>query len=84
MPAVRNIDGVPTLAQPLDELRDEDAFKGRPLFIDVERYDIFDLAVGARFSLSDHVMLAANFLVPLNQDGLRADFVPTVAAEVSF
>jgi hypothetical protein len=84
LPAVRNIDGVPTLAQPLDELQDEDQFKGRPLFIDVERYDIFDLAVGARFSLSDHVMLAANFLVPLNQDGLRADFIPTVAVEVSF
>ena len=33
LPAVRNIDGVPTLAQPLDELQDEDQFKGRPLFL---------------------------------------------------
>ena len=29
-------------------------------------------------------MIIANFLVPLNQDGLRADFVPTLAAEVNF
>jgi hypothetical protein len=84
LPAVRTIDGVPTLVQPLSELDDPNNFKGRPLFIDVKRNDVLDLAVSGRFSLGENAMLFANFLIPLNQDGLRADFVPTVGAEVNF
>jgi hypothetical protein len=84
LPAVRNIGGVDTLAQPLDELTDDNNFKGRPIFVNIKRNDVLDLAVGGRFALSDHVMLLANFLIPLNQDGLRADFTPTVGVETNF
>jgi hypothetical protein len=69
LPAVRNIDGVDTLTQPLDELDQDDQFKGRPIFIDIKRNDVLDLAVGGRFAIGDHAMILANFLVPLNQDG---------------
>jgi hypothetical protein len=84
LPAVRTIDGVPTLTQPLSELQNDNGFKGRPLFVDIKRNDVLDLAIGGRFSIGENAMIIANFLVPLNQDGLRADFVPTIAAEVSF
>ncbi len=84
LPAVRNIDGVPTLTQPRDSLTNNDAFKGRPIFVDIKRNDILDLAVGGRFAIGDRAMILANFLVPLNQDGLRADFIPTLAFETNF
>ena len=84
LPAVRIIDGVNTLAQPLSSLDKDENFKGRPIFIDIQRNDILDLAVGGRVAVGDRTMILANVLVPLNQDGLRADFVPTVAVEVNF
>jgi hypothetical protein len=84
LPAVRNIDGVDTLTQPLDELTQDDQFKGRPIFIDIKRNDVLDLSVGGRFAIGDHAMILADFLIPLNQDGLRADFVPTIAIETNF
>ncbi len=84
LPAVRNIDGVPTLAQPLADLTADENFKGRPLFVDIKRNDILDLAIGGRFAIGDRAMILADFLIPLNQDGLRADFVPTIAVETNF
>ncbi len=84
LPAVRKIDGVDTLTQPLDELTDDDNFKGRPLFVDIKRNDVLDLAVGGRFAIGDRAMILANFLIPLNQDGLRADFIPTISIETNF
>jgi hypothetical protein len=84
LPAVRNIGGVDTLTQPLAELNDDDNFKGRPLFVDIKRNDILDLAIGGRIAIGEHVMILGNFLVPLNQDGLRADFIPTIAVETNF
>jgi hypothetical protein len=84
LPAVRNIGGVDTLTQPVAELNDDDNFKGRPLFVDIKRNDILDLAVGGRFAIGDRAMILANFLIPLNQDGLRSDFIPTIAVETNF
>ena len=94
LPAVRNIGGEPTLTQPLSEIdgvdangnpvNEDDNFKGRPIFIDIKRNDVLDLAVGGRFAVWDMGILFVNFLVPLNQDGLRADFVPTVGFERTF
>ena len=63
---------------------DNDNFKGRPLFVDIKRNDILDLAVGGRFAIGDRAMIIANFLIPLNQDGLRADFIPTIGVEINF
>jgi hypothetical protein len=84
LPAVREIDGVDTLTQPRGELNSNENFKGRPFFVDIKRNDVLDLAVGGRFAIGDRAMILANFLVPLNQDGLRADFVPTIAIETNF
>jgi hypothetical protein len=84
LPAVRDIDGVPTLVQPLADLTDDENFKGRPLFVDIKRNDILDLAVGGRFAIGDRAMILANFLIPLNQDGLRAEFIPTISVETNF
>ena len=84
LPAVRTIDGQPTLAQPLADLTADENFKGRPLFVDIHRNDILDLAIGGRFAIGDRAMILADFLIPLNDDGLRADFVPTIAVETNF
>jgi hypothetical protein len=84
LPAVRNIGGVDTLTQPLAELNDDDNFKGRPLFVDIKRNDILDLAVGGRFAIGEHAMILANFLIPLNEDGLRSEFIPTISVETNF
>jgi hypothetical protein len=83
LPAVRNIDGVDTLTQPFFTLTNENT-KGKPLFVDIKRNDVLDLAVGGRVAIGERVMIIANFLIPLNQDGLRADFIPTIGAEVNF
>lgn len=79
LPAVRNGE----LAQPAAELADPDAFKGRPFFIDVQRNDIFDLALGTKVAIGP-VIVFANVLLPLNNDGLRADFIPTGGVEATF
>jgi hypothetical protein len=85
LPAVRDIDGVPTLTQPLSELQQGDEFfKGRPLFVDIKRNDILDLAIGGRVALGDRIMLLGNVLLPLNEDGLRAEWIPTVSVEANF
>ena len=57
---------------------------GRPLFADVKRNDIFDLALGAKVALTDNAILFATVSIPLNTDGLRAEFVPTAGFEASF
>ncbi|MCC6763874.1 MAG: hypothetical protein IT293_04345 [Deltaproteobacteria bacterium] len=94
LPAVRTIGGEPTLTQPRSEIdgldengdpvNEDDNFKGRPIFVDIKRNDILDLAVGTRLGVGEFGILFVNFLVPLNQDGLRADFVPTVGFEMTF
>lgn len=84
LPAVREIDGVDTLTQPLAELNQNENFKGRPIFVDIKRNDVLDLAVGGRFAIGERSMILANFLVPLNEDGLRAEFIPTIAVEHNF
>jgi len=84
LPAVSNIDGVDTLTQPLADLSNGDNFKGRPIFVDIKRNDVFDLALGGRVAIGDRAMIIANFLIPLNQDGLRAEVIPTIGAEINF
>ncbi len=84
LPAVRTIDGVPTLVQPLAELSQNENFKGRPFFVDIKRNDILDLAIGGRVAVGDRVMLLGNILLPLNEDGLRAEWIPTASVEVNF
>jgi hypothetical protein len=46
--------------------------------------DIVDLAVGFKANLYGSVVGFANVFVPLNDDGLRAEVIPTAGLEVSF
>jgi len=49
------------------------------------RPDFFDLSVGVRVNLwRDRLMGFANALLPLNDDGFRADVIPLVGIEMSF
>ena len=48
------------------------------------RTDIIDLAIGFKFVPFDSFALFAQFLVPLNDDGLRTDFIPMGGLELSF
>ncbi len=80
LPTVHNGTFVNTQA----ELQDPNTrFGGRGYFLDIHRNDILDLAVGAKFALGERAILFATALIPLNQDGLRANFVPTLGFEVN-
>ena len=54
----------------------------RPLFgIGGRRPDYYDLSVGMRSAaLSDRFLVFANVLLPLNDDGPRADAIPLVGS----
>jgi hypothetical protein len=48
------------------------------------RTDIVDLAVGFKAAFAQSVVGFAAVFLPLNDDGLRSDAVPTAGLEVSF
>jgi hypothetical protein len=43
-----------------------------------------DLAMGIRFTPSEHLLLLGNIIVPLNDGGLRSNVAPTVGESVNF
>src|SRR5262245_25216212 len=55
-----------------------------PFFFQIERNQQYDAAVGLRWRFADTGFVSANALVPLNQQGLRADVIPTVEVEYAF
>ena len=57
-----------------------------PLFgFENERSDFYDVSVGVRLSIwPDFLTAYANVIVPLNDDGLRADAIPLAGIEASF
>jgi hypothetical protein len=59
-------------------------FHGRPIFVNINRNDILDLAVGGKVSLGPQLVFFATATIPLNDDGLRADVVPTAGFEATF
>ncbi len=59
-------------------------FTGRPYFVNIKRNDVLDLSVGIKMLLGDQVLIFANALLPLNDDGIRAEIVPTVGFEYNF
>ena len=85
LPAVRNGTFVENTREEIEDPEGTNAqYRGRPFFIDIERNDILDLAVGTKLTLGVRTVLFANVLIPLNDDGLRANFVPTVGLESTF
>ncbi len=55
-----------------------------PFFFQIERNDIIDAAIGFRYLFAESGVVAVNFIVPINDDGLRADVIPTVQVEYAF
>lgn len=55
-----------------------------PFFFQIERYDIYDAALGLRFLFADTGVVSLNALLPLNDEGLRAEVVPTVEIQYAF
>jgi hypothetical protein len=48
------------------------------------RPDIVDLAVGFKANIHGALVGYANVFLPLNDDGIRADVIPSAGLEVSF
>jgi len=55
-----------------------------PFFFQIERNDLYDASVGFRYLVWNTAVISANFIVPLNEQGVRADFIPTVEVEYAF
>ena len=55
-----------------------------PFFFQIERNDIIDASAGLRYRFADKGVVAVNALVPLNEDGLRAEVIPTLEVEYAF
>jgi hypothetical protein len=55
-----------------------------PFFFQIERNDLYDASIGFRYLCLDIGVISANFIVPLNDQGLRTDFIPTVEVEYAF
>jgi hypothetical protein len=82
--------------QALDRLSASVVFLGRnelaaqsdpiptPFFFQVERNDLYDASVGVRWRFAESGFVGLNGLVPLNEDGLRAEAIPTLEASYSF
>ena len=50
----------------------------------IDRQDVLDLAVGLKFNPFGKGVFFASIIVPLNQDGVRPDFIPAGGFEISF
>lgn len=83
-------------AQILDRLTAAVVFLGRhelarqadeidpAFFFQIERNDIYDASVGLRYRFGDTGFVSANAVVPLNEQGLRAEAIPTFEIEYAF
>jgi hypothetical protein len=88
--------GVGGTGQIMDRLSATVAFFGRhelaaqadpikiPFFFQIERNDQYDASVGFRWRFADSGFVGLNAIVPLNEDGLRPDVIPTLEVEYSF
>ena len=55
-----------------------------PFFFQIERNDIYDASVGLRYQFAEAGTVSLNAIVPMNDDGLRPDVVPTFQIEYAF
>jgi hypothetical protein len=55
-----------------------------PFFFQIERNDIYDASLGLRLLFAEGGVISANAIVPVNDDGLRADVIPTFEVQYSF
>jgi hypothetical protein len=55
-----------------------------PFFFQINRNDYYNFSFGLRCLFAETGVISANVIVPLNRDGLRADYIPTIQAEYAF
>lgn len=55
-----------------------------PFFFQIERNDVYDVSLGLRWAVIDDLVLSGNAILPLNDEGLRADVIPTFQIEYFF
>lgn len=55
-----------------------------PFFFQIHRNDYYDFSFGLRCLFAESGVVSANVIVPLNRDGLRADYIPTLGVEYAF
>lgn len=65
------------VAAPADEI-------ATPFFLQIERSDMYDASVGFRWQFAESGFLAANAIVALNDQGVRATVIPTFEVEYAF
>jgi hypothetical protein len=56
----------------------------RPFFFQIERNDIYDASIGLRYRFAETGVVSLNAIVPLNDDGLRPEVIPTFGIEYGF
>jgi hypothetical protein len=61
-----------------------DHFTTRGVSGTIERTDLVDLATGFKVTITDRFLAHLGVLVPLTDDGLRADVIPTGGIQASF
>jgi hypothetical protein len=55
-----------------------------PFFFQINRNDYYNFSFGLRGLFAETGVVSANVIVPLNRDGLRADYIVTFGAEYAF
>jgi Putative MetA-pathway of phenol degradation len=55
-----------------------------PFFFQINRNDYYNFSFGLRCLFAETGVVSANVIVPLNDDGLRADYIPTLGVEYTF
>jgi Maltose acetyltransferase len=68
----------------LIRMRKRAAKISRPFFFQIERNDIIDAAFSVRYRFAEAGFLVASAAVPLNDDGLPAEVIPTAQVEYQF
>jgi hypothetical protein len=55
-----------------------------PFFFQIERNDSFDASLGLRYRFAESGVVSVNTIVPLNDQGLRPEAIPTFQVEYAF
>jgi hypothetical protein len=55
-----------------------------PFFFQIQRNNIYDASVGLRLLFAESGVVSLNTIFPLNDDGLRANVIPTLEVQYAF
>ena len=55
-----------------------------PFFFQIDRNDMYDFSFGLRWLFADSGVVSANVILPMNDDGLRPEIIPSFGIEYAF